>query len=204
VKSRIFRILGRAAPAVALFVLVGCGSAGAFVWYRDLPRNEFESSTGEYVIGIGDTVRVQVYDQDGLTVHSKIRPDGRIALPFVGELVAVGRHPLALAKEIEAHLKEFFVNPRVTVTIEESVPVTISVLGEVSKVGALTLEPNAGLLQALAQAGGPSDYADKSSIYVLRKSPDFRRIRFTYDALVQNRDGAATFALRSGDVIVVE
>jgi polysaccharide export outer membrane protein len=190
--------------AAALFVIPGCGSAGVFTWYRDLPHNEFQSSSGEYVIGIGDTVRVQVYDQEGLTVRSKIRPDGRLALPFVGEVVAVGRHPLALAKEIEARLKEFFVTPRVTVTVEESVPVTISVLGEVGHVGLLTLEPNAGLLQALAQAGGPTDYADKSSIYVLRRSPDFRRIRFTYDSLLQNREGAATFSLRTGDVLVVE
>jgi polysaccharide export outer membrane protein len=189
---------------LALLAALGCGSAGTFVWYKDLPRTEWEPSTGEYVIGIGDTISVKVYEQDALGTKSKVRPDGRIAMTFVGEVVVVGRHPLALAKELEARLKEFIVNPRVTVTVDESVPVTISMLGEVAKTGSLTVEPNAGLLQALALAGGPNDYADKSSIYVLRRSPDFRRIRFTYDALLQNENGAATFALRTGDVIVVE
>lgn len=191
---------------VALSVAAqGCGSSGAFVWYKDLPRTEWEQSAGgEYVIGIGDTISVKVYEQDALGTKSKVRPDGRIAMTFVGEIVVVGRHPLALASELEARLKEFIVNPRVTVTIDDSVPITVSMLGEVGKTGSLTIEPNAGLLQALAQAGGPNDYADKSSIYVLRRSPDFRRIRFTYDALLQNENGAATFALRTGDVIVVE
>jgi protein involved in polysaccharide export with SLBB domain len=82
----------------------------------------------------------------------------------------------------------------------------VNILGEVAHVGALTLDPatGSGLLQALSQAGGPSEYADKSEIFVLRRTPEFRRIRFTYDALVENRSGAATFPLRTGDVIVVE
>jgi len=181
-----------------------CGGSGAFVWYRDLPRTEWVESSGEYVIGVGDAIRVQVYEQDALTTNAKVRTDGRIALPFVGEIVAVGKHPSMLARELEARLKEFIVSPRVIVNVEASQPVTVSVLGEVGKVGVLTLEPSAGLLEALAQAGGPSDYADKSSIFVLRKSPGFRRIRFTYDALVQNIGGAATFPLRTGDVVVVE
>ncbi len=181
-----------------------CGSSGHFIWYRDLPKAEWGQAPNEYVIGIGDAVLVQVYEQEALTTHAKIRTDGRIALPFVGEIVAVGKHPMALAKEIEARLKEFIVSPRVIVNIETSEPINVSMLGEVSKVGALTLPPSSGLLEALAQAGGPTDYADKSAIYVLRRTPEFRRIRFTYDALVQNEDGAATFPLQTGDVIVVE
>jgi polysaccharide export outer membrane protein len=187
-----------------LAVVAGCGGAGNYVWYHDVPRSEWGETTGEYVIGIGDSIRIQVYEQEALTSQQKIRPDGRIALPFVGEIVAAGKHPMALAKELEARLKEFIVSPRVIVNVEEAKPVVVNVIGEVSHVGSLTLDPSLGLLQAIAQAGGLTLYADKSSIYVLRKTPEFRRIRFTYDALVQNQDGASTFSLRTGDVIVVE
>ncbi len=183
---------------------IGCGGAGAFTWYRDLPKAEWGEASNEYVIGVGDTLHVQVYEQEGLTTLAKIRSDGRIALPFVGEIVAVGKHPSALARELEARLKEFIVSPRVTVNVDVSQPVVVSVLGEVHKVGSLSLDSSAGLLRALAEAGGLTDYADKSSIYVLRKTPEFRRIRFTYDALVHNEGSAATFSLRTGDVIVVE
>lgn len=197
---------GSALGALLLLLpaLTACGTSGQFVWYRDLPRAEWAQASTEYVINVGDGIRVQVYEQEALATHAKIRSDGRIALPFVGEVVAVGKHPMDLAREIEGRLKQFIVSPRVIVNVEESQPVVVSVLGEVSHVGSLTLQPPGGLLDALALAGGPTDFANKSGIFVLRRTPEFRRIRFTYDALVQNQDGAAAFPLRTGDVIVVE
>ncbi len=158
----------------------------------------------EYVIGIGDALSVKVYEQDSLAATPKVRTDGRIALPLVGEMVAAGKHPSGMAREIEGRLKEFIVSPRVTVNVETAQPVAVNVVGEVGKAGAVTLEPPANILQALAQAGGPSEYANKSRIFVLRRIPEFRRIRFTYDAILENQAGAALFPLRSGDVILVE
>jgi polysaccharide export outer membrane protein len=192
--------------AVALgLCLAACGGAGQYVWYNDLPRTEWDSALGEYVIGVGDGVTVTVYAQEGLTTHTKVRSDGRIAVPLVGEVVAAGKHPSGLARELEGRAGQFIQQPHVTVNIDDVQPIVVSFLGEVSRAGSLTLERSATtLLQALAQAGGPTDYADKSRIFVLRKTPEFRRIRFTYDALVENRGGAALFPLRTGDVVVIE
>jgi polysaccharide export outer membrane protein len=189
--------------AVAVSTL-GCASTGPFVWFNDLPRPEWGDSAGEYVIGIGDSLKISVYEQDALTMTAKIRSDGRIAMPFIGEVIAVGKHPSQLATEIEGRLKQFIVTPRVTINVESQEPIKVTLLGEAAHIGVLTLESPGGLLQALAQAGGFSDFADKSKIFVLRRTPEFRRIRFTYDALIQNSGGAATFVLRTGDVIVVE
>ncbi|HVW26965.1 MAG TPA: polysaccharide biosynthesis/export family protein [Polyangiaceae bacterium] len=198
-------ILGRASiVACALALLPACGSLGQYVWFNELPKTEFAQANGEYVIGVGDTIQVQVYEQDNMTTQAKIRSDGRIALPFVGEIVAVGKHPSDLTRELQARLREFIVSPRVVVNVTQSQPVVISTLGEVGHVGTITLESQAGLLEAIAQAGGLSEYADKSAIFVLRRTPEFRRIRFTYDALLQNKDNAAAFSLRTGDVVVVE
>ena len=201
-----FRVrFGKAAALLCVCLATSCGGAGVFVWYRDLPRNEWDPSPGAYVIGIGDGVTIQVYAQEALTTHAKVRTDGRIALPLVGEVVAAGKHPSALATEVETRVAQYVQQPHVTVNIDDVQPVVVSFLGEVGHVGTLTLERSSvTLLQALAQAGGPTDFADRSRIFVLRKTPEFRRIRFTYDDLVQNRDGAALFPLRTGDVIVVE
>jgi polysaccharide export outer membrane protein len=177
---------------------------GEFVWFRDVPRAELGAEASEYVIGVGDTISIRVYEQDGVSGAFKIRRDGRIALPLAGELAVAGKHPSELAREIEARLKEFIVTPRATVNVEISQPVTVSAIGEIAKVGTLTLEPPGRLIEALAQAGGPNDYADKSRIFVLRQFPKFERIRFSYDAILHNEGGAAQFPLRSGDVIVVE
>ncbi|HTA90553.1 MAG TPA: polysaccharide biosynthesis/export family protein [Polyangiaceae bacterium] len=181
-----------------------CASAGNFTWYRDVPNADWRTDVTEYVIGVGDTVSIRVYEQDGLSATGKIRRDGRIALPLAGEVVAAGKHPSQLARELEGRLKEFIVTPRVTVNVDQSQPVTVTALGEIKNVGALTLEPPARLVEAIAQAGGPGEFADKTRIFVLRQFPEFQRIRFTYDAIVHNEGGAAGFPLRTGDVIVIE
>jgi len=204
-------IFQRARGVVALFsvlcssvLLAGCASAGTFVWYRDVPNADWTTDANEYVIGVGDSISIRVYEQEGISSTVKIRRDGRIALPLTGELTAAGKHPSQLAREIEVHLKEFIVSPRVTVNVETSHPVTITALGEIAHIGALTLEPPARLVEAIAQAGGPSEFADRSRIFVLRQFPTFQRIRFTYDAIVHNEGGAAGFPLRTGDVLVIE
>lgn len=176
----------------------------ASTWYKELPNTDWKTDNQEYVIGVGDTINIRVYEQEGLSASLRIRRDGRIALPLLGELMAAGKHPSELAKEVEGRLKEFVVSPRVTVNVEISQPVTISAIGEIAKVGPLTLEQPARLIEAMAQAGGPGEFADKSRIFVLRRFPSFQRIRFTYDAIVHNDDGAAGFPLRTGDVIVIE
>jgi polysaccharide export outer membrane protein len=189
---------------VASLSFFGCASAGNFVWYNELPRSEWGSPGGEYVISVGDTITVSVYDQANLTTKGKIRSDGRIAVPFAGEVAMAGRRPSEVARELEGKLKEFIVSPRVTVNVDDSRPMSVSFVGEVSHQGTIPLEPGTGLLQALGQAGGPGQFANKSRIFVLRQFPQFRRIRFTYAQLIRNEAGAATFPLRNGDVIVLE
>jgi polysaccharide export outer membrane protein len=201
---RIVRRLRTAAVLFALAAVLGCGSTGPFTWFSDLPKTEWGAHPAEYIIGVGDGLSVKIYEQENLGAAVKVRNDGRIALALVGEVVAAGKHPSQLARELEGRYKEFIVSPRVTVNVELSQPVQVSVVGEVGKTGTLALEPPATLLQAVAQSGGPNEYADKSKIFVIRRVPEFRRIRFTYDALLENKAGAAMFALRTGDIVLVE
>ena len=181
-----------------------CSSAGSYVWYSELPRSEWGAPGGAYVIGIGDVLSVNVYGQEQLTTRAKVRSDGRISMTLLGEVVAVGKQPSALAGEFQKLLAQFVVSPRVTVNVEEARPISVTVLGEVGSKGTLTLEAPGALLQAMAQAGGLSEFADDSKIFVVRQRPTFQRIRFTYDAIVHNEGGAANFPLRTGDVLVIE
>jgi polysaccharide export outer membrane protein len=190
--------------AALSLALSGCASAGQFVWYQDVPNTEWKTDALEYVIGVGDVINIRVYEQEGLSSSVKIRRDGKIALPLVGEVLVAGKHPSELAKEIELRLKEFIVSPHVTVNIDSSQLVTVTTIGEITHIGTVTLEPPARLVEALAQAGGPSEFADKSRIFVLRQYPKFQRIRFTYDAIERNEGGAAGFPLRTGDVLEIE
>ncbi len=186
------------------FSAAGCASAGEYTWFRDVPQSDWGASSGEYVMGAGDSISIRVYEQESLSGLFKIRRDGRIALPLAGELMVAGKRPSEFAREIEVRLKEFVVTPRVTVNVDVAQPISITLLGEISKVGSVTLEPPARLIEALAASGGPTDFADKSRIFVLRQFPKFQRLRFTYDAILHNEGGAASFPLRTGDVVVVE
>lgn len=193
------------APLASLGLLLnGCASVGPFVWYADLPPAERSPAAGDYIIGVGDSVSIRVYEQDGLSGEVKIRTDGKIAMPLVGEIMAAGRRPLELSREVEQRLKEFIVTPRVTVNVTQSQPITVTVVGEVKGVGSLTLDPPPRLIEALVKSGGLNEFADDTRIFVLRQFPTPSRVRFTWQAILRNEGGAASFPLRSGDVVVVE
>jgi len=190
--------------AVAFAVLSGCYTpSGTF-----LPINEYSmSTTPEYVITTGDVLQVRVFQQDNVSSRVRVRADGKVSLPFVNDWVAAGKTPSVLALELQTRLKDFLTNPVVTVSLEESRPLTVSVVGEVVRPSLVTLDPGAGVLQALAAAGGLTDFAQREGIFVLRKpGSDVApiRIRFTWEALSRGETKAARFVLVPQDVIVAE
>ena len=95
-------------------------------------------------------------------------------------------------------------NPRVNVLVEESHPVRVSVLGAVARAGAYVVDPGAGVADALANAGGLTEFAHRDRIYVLRRAPTAIRIRFTFDELTRGTGRSALFRLQQGDVVVAQ
>ncbi|CAN5425767.1 hypothetical protein BH09MYX1_BH09MYX1_31410 [soil metagenome] len=197
---------------VALFVVLGilgsgCGPSGSFVWVKDAAPSAGIRDADGYKMAIGDLVNLRVFGQDNLSTRGKIRPDGMIAVPIVGDVLFKNRRPSEVAAELEAELKAYVVTPHVTITIEESQPFTVTVLGEVSRPATVIVDPSAGVLQALAAAGGFTDYADRDRIFVLRKQDGTKpplRIRFSYADLAQGESHAVGFVLTAGDVVVVD
>jgi polysaccharide export outer membrane protein len=187
--------------AIAAVVSAGCGSAGSFVWSTQLPPDDGGST--DYLIAAGDVVSVRVFGQETMSTHAKVRSDGKISFPFLGDVAVVGRPPAVVAEEMEAGLKNFINSPHVTITVEEFQPATVSVIGEVGHPGTVAIERNTSVLQVLANAGGLTDNASRDDIYVLRRAPVPRRIRFTYELLTRTPP-TSTFRLRPGDVVVVE
>ncbi len=143
--------------ALAAFVSLGsfgCG-AGAYVWVDTLgDAAALSSADSVYTIAAGDLLNIRVYDQDAISTRSRVGPDGKIALPLVGEIEAQGQRPSALARQIEVRLKPFIVAPSVAITVEEAQSVRISVVGEVARPGVFAITPGTGVVQALALAGG--------------------------------------------------
>jgi polysaccharide export outer membrane protein len=178
-----------------------CAGPGQYVWFSEMPRDQRQSV--EFVIVTGDLVDVRVLGHEDMNVHQKVRADGRISIPIIGDVNARGLRPSALRGELEAQLKNYIVSPSVTVNVEAT-PMTIPCLGEVAKPGAYAVEPGTGLAEVLAHAGGLTDYATRDRIFLVRQQPTPIRIRFTYDWVVRNDGLAAAFPLRPGDLVVVE
>lgn len=187
------------------FVAAACGrSGGGFVWVDNLPAAR--AAAGAYAVGVGDVVSVQVWDHDKMSARARVRSDGRISMPLLDDVDVAGKTPTQLARELERQLKErnLVVNPSVNVVLEETKPLGVAVMGEVSRAGMYTLDAGAGVAEALASAGGLTEFAHRDRIYVIRRTPQPVRIRFTYDALAEARGLAATFRLQSGDVVVAQ
>ncbi len=184
--------------------VAGCAGSGNYVWVQELPPDAFVQPATEYLIRDGDLVNVRVFGQEPLSTRARVRSDGRIAMPAIGDVDVRGKRPSALRAELEARLKDYVNSASVTVTVEEFQPINVSVLGEVQKQGTYAVDPRTTVAQVLAAAGGLTDYASRDGLFVVRKSPRPLRIRFTYNDVRRGDPRASSFTLQAGDLLVVE
>jgi polysaccharide export outer membrane protein len=191
-------------------VSAACTAAQPFVWVESLPSPP-PAEESEYRVSAGDVLAVRVWNHQDMSIeHALVRDDGNVSLPFLQDVPAAGMTPVELSSRVSGKLKTWVTNPVVTVTLEARRPLQISVLGEVTRPGTYEVQQGAGVLRALAAAGGLTQWADRDAIYVLRDGhredggPKPTRIRFRYDRLAGNAPPAATFRLRPSDVVVVE
>lgn len=203
---------GRAIAVVAVaFALVAGGCrTGKFIWVDAVPKSAAITDVST-AIGPGDVIGVRVWNQDANSIDRvRVRDDGRISVPFLNDVEVAGMEPTELARRLEVKLKSFIVNPVVTVIVHERRPNRVSVIGNVARPGLYDLDAHAGVLTALAAAGGTTPFAASDGIYVIRRGywadgdPSAGRIRFRYDDLRRGAAAAVNFQLRPGDTVVVE
>ena len=156
----------------------------------------------EYRLGAGDKLRIEVYKQDQLSQSLQIRPDGKITLPFIGDIAAAGKTSTELRDTLTTSLKEYVTNPVVTVMVQEAMSAQVHVIGEVEHPGTQVMQGPRTILQALAEAGGLSEFADRGGIHVLRTtSSGMQNIPFNYKDALKGR--VEPLYLQPGDTVVV-
>jgi polysaccharide export outer membrane protein len=187
--------------AFVSLALVGCGGTGPYVWADSLPTSS--SGGGDVLIADGDVLNVRVFNQEPLSTKERVRNDGRISIPVIGEITARNKRPAQLAAEIQDRLKDIVKVPSVIVSFEAGTELKVSVVGEVRNSGVFQVEPGSNVLHALAAAGGLTDYADGDKVFVVRKSLP-QRVRFRYTDLRSGAPKSIAFPLVTGDVVVVE
>jgi polysaccharide export outer membrane protein len=188
----------------SLPAIIACGEVGPYVWVTDLPAQVVQGQD-DYLIREGDLISIRVFNQEPLSTRARVRSDGRISVPVVGDIDVRGKRPSAVKAELEkGALNDYVKAPSVTVTVEESQPISVAVLGEVTRQGVFPVESRATVANVVALAGGINDFASRDRIFVVRRDPQPLRVRFTYDALRRGEPHAASFVLHQGDMIVVE
>jgi polysaccharide export outer membrane protein len=164
-------------------------------------------SAGEdpaYKIGPQDVLKIDVWKEEQLTRTVPVRPDGKITLPLLNDVQAVGLTPMELAGVISDQLKKFINGPQVTVSVTEINSRRVYVNGEVTKAGAYALLPHMTVLQALSSSGGFTQFARVKNIYVLRtESGKQIKMPFNYKEAISGKNVAQNIELQPGDVIVV-
>ena len=155
-----------------------------------------------YRIGKEDVLDVSVWRDADLSRTLPVRPDGFITLPMVGEVQAEGRTTVELEQEIARRLQKYIQSPRVTVMVREVNSARVYVTGEVQKPGAFPLRGQVTVLQALAMAGGLTEFADRNGMMVIRAN-NGPRINVRYSDLVERRTQGSDFPLQPGDTVVV-
>ena len=147
---------------------------------------------------------MRVFNQEAMSTHARVRTDGRLALPILGDIVVRGKTPSSIKAELESRLKDYVNQASVTVIVDEPHAISVSVLGEVTHQGVFPVDRHTSLAQVLALAGGLTDYAARDRIFVIRTSPQPMRIRFTYESVSRGEPHTAAFALHQGDLVVAE
>jgi polysaccharide biosynthesis/export protein len=187
---------------VVFAAMSGCATERPFVWLQDLPPIAPIPSDG--LIHSRDSIVVGVRDQPTMSGEFVVRDDGGCLLPTIGEVHVNGRTPTEVAAELKARLKDLIVSPMVTVSVAKVAPIRISVVGEVKNPGVFELNRDRTVTGALATAGWVGDFAASDRVFLVRRPPGELRVRFRLAELTTPDPRAAAFALRDGDVIVVE
>jgi polysaccharide biosynthesis/export protein len=160
----------------------------------------------DYLIGPGDTLKVYVFQNDELSATVPVRPDGKISTPLVEDMVAVGKTPSNLARDIEKSLAEYVKAPKVNVVVMIAVSVysQVKVIGQVKTPQALPYRDGMTILDAVLAVGGLSQFAAGNRAHVVRtENGKQTEIKVKLDALVNNGDMKQNLLLKPGDVLVV-
>jgi polysaccharide export outer membrane protein len=162
-----------------------------------------QQANAQYVIGATDILGINVWKEPELSGQVQVRPDGKISLPLLNDVQAAGLTAEQLSADLATKLKKFLEEPRVTVALIQINSKKIFIVGEVTRAGAMTLTPGMTILQALAQAGGFSEFANTKKIYVMRtENGQVAKYPVNYKNLLKGR-GDPNFMLMAGDTIVV-
>lgn len=167
------------------------------------PPQPLSNATPEYRMGPEDLLRVSVWENRDLTLDLVVRPDGKISMPLIQDVMAAGRTAVELGAEIQQKLTTFIKEPQVSVIVLQINAPKFFVIGNVIRPGTYPLRGETSVLQALSLAGGFTQFASLKNIKLIRNISGKQEVRrINYNKLI-DEGGEGNYLLGSGDTIVV-
>ncbi len=199
---RMFRQLS---AVVVLVILTACAGGGGA---KETPPEPRPAAVENYAIGVDDIVQVTVWRNPELGITVPVRPDGRISVPLVGDVMAVGLTPSQVAADIQEKLAAFVRDPQVAVILTElrshEYLSRVRVTGAVRQPISLPYRQGMTVLDAVLAAGGVNEFAaaDRSSLY-RREGDETSSYAVRLDRIINRGDLETNFTVAPGDIITV-
>ncbi len=164
--------------------------------------------TASYVVGAGDNLSISVYRAPELSVPGiPVRPDGRISMPLIPDIVAAGKTPSQLGKELEERLKEYVQDPIVTVMVTGFIGPfdrQVKVIGEATEPSAIPYRDGMTVLDVMIATKGLTKYASGNSAVIVRREGNKQvTIKLRLSDLIKDGDICQNVEMRAGDTIII-
>lgn len=171
------------------------------------PPPPTSASSPDYLIGPGDTLQVFVWRNPEVSVSVQVRPDGKISTPLVEDLVAAGKTPTQLARDIEKALANYLKEPLATVMVTGFVgPYSqqVRVVGEAGQPQVLAYRKNMSLLDVMISVGGLTEFAAGNKATLVRQvNGHQQQFGVRLDDLVRGGDISANAQILPGDILII-
>jgi polysaccharide biosynthesis/export protein len=180
---------------------------------KEPPRPEVQRASGSadvdpstYKIGALDEVRIDVWREPDLSGIHKVRPDGKITLPFIGELAVVDMTPDQMKESLVKGFSSLVNQPQVMVQVVAVRSKRYFLVGKFVKVGELPIERNITVMEAIAAAGGFQPFANQSKVVILREGSGGvkERLKFNYKEVLKGKKLEQNILIKNGDYVIAQ
>ena len=190
--------------ALAFVLLAGPAAKGSPGPTVPVASVEASASSPGYRIGPEDMLQIAVWNNEPMSRTIPVRPDGKISLPLLNDVTAAGLTPMELREHLMQRLAEYMPTPEVSVIVTDVHSFKVSVIGQVPKPDRFEVKGSATVMDALAMAGGFTEYASKSRVVVIRSAGGrTERLPFDFDKMREGDPRQENFRLQPGDIVVV-
>ena len=198
------RVLVALAAIAAATVLAESGWAQA-VAPTVANRTTLPTPPPDYVIGADDVLSIVFWREEDLSGDVVVRPDGRISMPVLNEVVAMGLTPEQLRQSLMKTASRYMEDPNITVVVKEIKSRRVFIMGQVAKAGPYPLVAPMTVVQLIALAGGLQEFAKDKDIVILRQEAGGGQssIRFNYRDVMNRKNLRQNIELKPGDTIIV-